>query len=453
MEFKKSGENSSDSAFNDFLNEDRLRARLKVGRIEPFVEIEPDLPTLKAAGIRVLEGNHVQIFTDLPPSPEIDELPQVFDAAFAPWCEYFRVDPQQNSDWKIKAVLMSERSKFIPLGLYPSDLPPFLHGYARGDSVWLLDQPSDYYRRHLLLHEGTHAFMNILLGGAGPPWYMEGMAEYFATHRWANGQLTTRTMPESAAEVPLWGRIKIIQDQIEARNLFSLQRVMSHPSEAFLKNEPYAWCWAICAFLDNHSLSQQRFRDMVTKVRLTGGFSEQLFSELGADWPPLEENWEVFVINIDHGYDWQANEIVYRPEIPFSGEVMTAQIDAGKGWQSTGIQLSPNVNYQITASGRYRVKAGDPAWESEPNGITIQYHNGMPLGGLQGAIRDSNWQGKTISGLANPSHVGLSNTVKSDKPVALFLKINESPAELSDNQGTILVEVREAPKEVPTNDQ
>ena len=69
----------------------------------------------------------------------------------------------------------------------PTGDDKFLHGLSTGSDLWLYDQPSAYYRRHLLLHEGTHAFMGKFLGGCGPGWYMEGTAELFGTHRMGAG--------------------------------------------------------------------------------------------------------------------------------------------------------------------------------------------------------------------------------------------------------------------------
>ena len=47
-----------------------------------------------------------------------------------------------------------------------NEFPLFLaNGVTLGSDMWLHDQPTDYYRRHLLLHEGTHAFMIAFLGG------------------------------------------------------------------------------------------------------------------------------------------------------------------------------------------------------------------------------------------------------------------------------------------------
>ena len=154
-----------------------------------------------AAGIRKLPGKRLTLYTDLA-GPEIDRLPAVFEQAFPQWCRYFKVKEGDQADWHMTGFLMKDKARFVAAGLLPDDLPPFEHGYSRGHDLWLYEQPSDYYRRHLLLHEGTHGFMNTVLGGCGPPWYMEGMAEYLATHRWqrraAHARLHAREPRRSA---------------------------------------------------------------------------------------------------------------------------------------------------------------------------------------------------------------------------------------------------------------
>ena len=54
--------------------------------------------------------------------------------------------------------------------------------------------------------------MYTLLGAVGPGWYMEGMAELLGTHRWQEGQLQLRVIPDHRQEVPMWGRIKLVRD-------------------------------------------------------------------------------------------------------------------------------------------------------------------------------------------------------------------------------------------------
>src|SRR5690606_32755907 len=41
-----------------------------------------DDAAVRAAGIRKLEGRRVTLYTDLPSQPEVDDLPDAFDAAF-----------------------------------------------------------------------------------------------------------------------------------------------------------------------------------------------------------------------------------------------------------------------------------------------------------------------------------------------------------------------------------
>jgi hypothetical protein len=125
-----------------------------------------DLRQLEAAGLRVLEGRHVRIVTDLASSPAIDELPAVFDAAVPQWAAYFDVPMARLNDAHWQGFLVKDRSVFASLGLMPAERPEFISGYANGSEFWLVEQPSDYYRRHLVLHEGTHAFMISKLGGA-----------------------------------------------------------------------------------------------------------------------------------------------------------------------------------------------------------------------------------------------------------------------------------------------
>ena len=114
-------------------------------------------------------GKHLTLVTDLPPSREIDALIELFDLAFPEWCRLLAVDAEKHADWHVTAYLMKLRERFTAAGLLPKNLPEFKSGYSSGDSVWLYDQQSEYYRRHLLLHEGTHCFMSKMLGAVAYP--------------------------------------------------------------------------------------------------------------------------------------------------------------------------------------------------------------------------------------------------------------------------------------------
>ncbi|MBC7857081.1 MAG: hypothetical protein IAF94_26925, partial [Pirellulaceae bacterium] len=161
---------------------------------------EIDEAKVAAAGIRKLAGKHLIIYTDLAADPEVDELPKVFDLAVPQWTGYFELDDTIAADWKVNGYLMKDKERFAGVGLLPDNLPPFLHGYQRGSEFWWYNQPGSFYRRELMLHEGTHAFMMRFLGGMGPPWYAEGMAEYLGTHKWEGGELTLAYNPRTKEE-------------------------------------------------------------------------------------------------------------------------------------------------------------------------------------------------------------------------------------------------------------
>ncbi len=163
------------------------------------------------------------MFTDLPEGPAVDELPEVLDLAFPQWCAYFGQDAERLAAWHVVACVVRDKSRFRNAGLLPDSVPD-LPGYTLGAQFWVMEQSSDYYRRHLFLHEGTHSFMFTVLRGCGPYWYKEAVAEMLGTHRWKDGRLELNYMPATTDEVPMWGRVKIIKEAFAAHRAESEDR-------------------------------------------------------------------------------------------------------------------------------------------------------------------------------------------------------------------------------------
>ncbi len=396
-----------------------------------------------AAGIRKLSGKHLVLYTDLPAAADIDELPTLFDQAVPQWCDYFAVPREKTADWKLVGYLMRDKEPFVGSGMFPPTLPDFPNGFQVGSEFWWFEQPSPYYRRHLMLHEGTHAFMNRWLRGAGPPWYMEGMAELLGLHAWQAGKLTLAYEPKSKEEVPYWGRVKTIRDDFAAGKGLTLEDVFRYDARAHLRVEAYAWSWAAVAFLDGHPLSQTAFRALKSKTADRSlQFSLDLQERLKENWPALREDWELFVVNAEYGYDVgrSATERKETAALPPQGASVT--IAADRGWQSTGLKVEAGKRYQLSAGGRYQLASHPKAWWSEPGGVTIRYHRGQPLGKLLAAIGDlERPPAGTLTPLAAPQPIGLSATIEPAATGTLYLKVNDSPAELADNQGDLSVKV------------
>jgi hypothetical protein len=414
--------------------------------------LQVDEARAAAAGIRRLSGKRLTLYTDIPhthserdgmsPSDgkEIQQLPELFDQAFPQWCQYFHVDAAEHSDWQMTGYLMKDKTRFEKAGLLPESLPPFQNGFSRNYELWLYDQPSDYYRRHLLLHEGTHGFMNTILGGCGPPWYMEGIAELLATHGWRDGRLTLNQIPASRDEVPHWGRIRIIKDAVAAGRSVRLKEVIEYPIHAHRETEPYAWCWAAAVLLDRHPRYRDRFHQLYQHV-LQGDFNRRFYGLIGDDWDPLCEEWQLLVHDLEYGYDVGRTVIDFTPGKPLPPAGAELSIAADRGWQNSGLRLQRGVKYRLRASGRYQVAEKPQIWWCEPGGVSIRYYRSRPLGILLAAVRTDGSEPDS-SGLLRPTAVGLGTTLTPSHAGTLYLKINDSPAELDDNAGQLEVEIR-----------
>lgn len=342
-------------------------------------------PTRAAAvGIREISGKHLLLWTDVPSSGAVDELPKVFDAAVNQWAEYFGVSEKQVADWQVQGFLIRERAKFDALGLLPDGHHDYLNGYAVGNELWLDDQQSDYYRRHLLLHEGTHSFMLAFLGSAGPGWYMEGTAELLGTHRWQENLLELNVFPADREQMPRWGRIKLIRDAHQSGKALSLGQVMAIDNRQALSTDAYAWCWAASKFLDSHPEYSEKFRKLPRLVKRSD-FNSRFRKLFHKEWADLNVEWPAFVATLDYGYDTDRMAMQHGEAKPLEDSA-SITVAADRGWLATPWLLRGGTQYQVSAAGRYLIANVGQPWPCEPGGVTIRYHDGQPLGMLLGRL-------------------------------------------------------------------
>jgi hypothetical protein len=399
-----------------------------------------------AAGVpalRTLTSKHLTLVTDLPPDEEVDALPGYFDQAFEQWCAYFDIDPAAHENWQVHGHLMQSRERFQAAGLLPENLPEFATGYSLQDAIWLYDQTSVYYRRQLLLHEGTHAFMNAVVGGTGPSWYAEGLAELLGTHRLDDGKLTLNVVPRDREEVPKWGRIEAVQADFARKRALTLAKVFKLSGTLHGTIENYGWCWAAAAFLENHPRYHERFRGLQAHLR-EPDFAERVDAAFAEDRARLDEDWQLFVTHVDYGYDFARMDVELIAGKPLDGSAR-ALVAADRGWQSSGVAVEAGKKYRLRAAGRYQVAGGERPWTSEPGGVTIHYERGQPLGILLAAVRSDDPAANSPSGLIRPIVVGLDTTLTAQRSGTLYLRVNDSAGGLADNTGSAEVEISAAP--------
>jgi len=401
---------------------------------------------LAEAGIRLFESKRLKLYTDI--DEEVARtLPPLVDAIYPAWGEYFGELPpdRADSDFQMTGYLIREEALFREAGLVPEDLPLFEHGRHRRNEFWMREQQYDYFRRHLLLHEATHCFMTYMPDVNAPVWYIEGMAEHFATHRVeSDGTVTFRVMPTSPEDFAGWGRIKGIRDEYTAGNAKSIRDVLAMQPTDFLKPQPYAWSWGLCHFLDTHPRYREQFREL--GEHLQGSALPREFSTaFDDDARELTSEWLLFITYLQYGYEASRAAIDFRPGSALTAErlVHACDITADRGWQSSGVLLEEGQTYEIAATGRFSLADQPKPWTSEPQGISFRYFDRRPLGKLLGCLRtESGDAGGETDSMLKVIEIGSGRSLTSPSTGTLYLRVNEAWNSLSDNRGQVTVEVR-----------
>jgi len=445
----------------------QFASQITLATDDPMRAINPAQPAampineerVAAAGIRKIKSKHLTLYTDVRDRADIDELPTVFDAAVPQWCRLFSIDPARAEPWRMHAFVIEEAERFRAAGLIPADLPDFPAGYQRGHEMWVYLQPGNFYTRHLLLHEGTHGVMAWFLNGMGSPWYTEGMAELVGLHRWdPSGQTLTEKLQlqyrvRDRSECDHWGRVKILREDWAAGKVYSLDEALRFPGISFRDVKSYAWAWAACEFLSGHELSKKTFAEMIEHVRLPAAqFDAKIRQPLAREWPQLERDWQLFLSEMDYGYQVQRGQLTQAEQTVTTGAKLTVTIRADFGWQTVELAVKQGQQFRVQSTSQYVVgKTGEQLWRCEPNGITLEYYRGQPLGmllaGVVGDVAELRADGKRasekidVAGLLRPHLVGRDSIIEIEHDGKLCLRINESPAKLDDNQGVLEVTI------------
>jgi hypothetical protein len=256
----------------------------------------------------------------------------------------------------------------------------------------------------------------------------------------------------------MWGRIKLIREAVAAGHTLDFPAVMTLDNRTQMDNESYAWCWAATKFLDSHPRYRERFRQLKDSVTAPD-FNDRVRQAYGADWENVLAEWPAYIAALDYGYDFERMAIDFERGTPLDGKPRSVTIAADRGWQSSGVWLEAGKTYRLNASGRYQIafektSDGEKPWPCEPGGVTIEYHDGRPLGMLLGAIveggkgkaegggEDAKTQASKV-GFARPIAIGLGSKITPEVSGTLYLRVNDSAARLDDNRGSFTVTVED----------
>jgi hypothetical protein len=378
----------------------------------------------------------------------VDDLPRIFDEAVVVWCGHYGIEPATIRDWRAFGCLVVDRERFRAAGLLPATIPEFPHGFCDRNRFWLMDQSNPAYRRHLLLHEGVHAFTLTVRGLDAPEWYTEGIAEFLATHRLerdARGveRFVPTPLPMRKSDVEQLGRIETLRRLAADGRPPTLAAVMAAPTSDHRDISTYASNWAAVALLARHPALAPSFT-AAERGLLDEDFNARLAAQPGWNAAVAAREFAAFTTEIDYGWDFARMRIDWSPGRPLVVPTR-GTVAAGRGWQNTGMALAAGGRCRITAHGRVRLgevpaQAGAAATpiESEADGISLRWYRGHPVGRLlaaQWVEREDGTAGFVVLGSGAAAEI----TAAAAGP--LYLKVNEAPGDLADTSGSYTVDV------------
>lgn len=399
-------------------------------------------------GIRGYSSQRLLLYTDIEPE-RAREIVKLVDQVYATW-EY-QMGPlpeaRDQTEFQVTGYLMRDPQKFQKANLLQArKLANIIHGQNDGYTFWMHDQKRDYYREHLLLHEATHCVTQCREGEGDelrPLWFIEGMAEYFGTHQ----PSAEGSPPESPLQFGIiltsaeasagFGRIEMIRAECEAGRALAAADVLLLGAHEFSESRttPYAWSWALCTFLAKHPVTTEDYRHVCHQWE-----TDEFLRAFQAFWMKhktvITADWELFRESLCYGFDLPRGATVRAETTPLEpGATREVQIRADRGWQSTGIGVLKDQSMQITATGRITLAETTKPWLSEPQGISVRYSEGKPIGRLLGAIQRETPSEDGPVRCWEFFDIGPGSTIRAPDAGTLFLRVNDRWSELSDNSG------------------
>lgn len=419
----------------------------------PDVRPELDRDELLAEGVRIVASKHLVLVTDLP-LESVVELPPLADALFATLEQRLgKLAPDiAGKEFQVTGFLMDARDRFERAGVLPSERFPIRHGRHLGYRFWLNNQTAEYYRRHLMLHEFVHCFLMCENGmrDIPPLWYTEGVAEYYATHRLHADVAKSEfgILPSSVEGFEGWHRIAEIRRHFnqepsvtgELTEIVPLQTVLYPPDTTFQDDSQYANAWALVWLINHHPELQPEFA-AVAACRTNRQFEDAIADVAKPVTKQLNQVWPLY---LDGLHEADVADVQFPALTPLKPQESNDEIrlpaefvlNVSQQWASTGLSLTKGQEIVIECQGRYVVEQTTKPWFSEPDGITIDYVDGRPLGEVIGII-------VSADGTQITRHIPIGSMKRLRSPIDgfLWLQINDHWSERDRNEGTVTVRI------------
>ncbi len=391
------------------------------------------------------ESRRLVLHTDVAPATA-KMLVRAFESAWETWVGELGPPPADKGGKPLRIIgcVMVAPGKFSDAGLLPKSVERFLGsehpGKHQRNRFWMKNRASDYYRRHLMIHEATHCFMTARGVTMLPVWYLEGTAELFATHVTdrSTGRFRFGVMPSDVSQLPGWGRLGMLRRDVRRGRLPRFEMLSGLWKTEHEKISTYAWSWAYCRFLASHPVYRSGFREL-GKHLSDGRFGAALEREFDSRSDALQFEWRLAARDMVPGFDFQRSAIRFVRSRPLAADGARTVVAADRGWQSTGVRVEKGRGLRVVADGRFTLARKPKPWISTADGISFRYHAGLPLGRLVGVVQPDRVTSDTPPRVVS---LGTDGRLLPKTSGTLFLRLNDFLSELADNTGMVTVEIR-----------
>jgi len=187
------------------------------------------------SGLPTIRTRYYRLHTDLP-SAEARDVARFLDEMFVSYARVFRLRAHRQAP--LDVYVFRTRERFLAYGERQSlEKVQQYRGFFSAGLRVMASYGSGAELRRILAHEGTHQFITLVTRPTHQPplWFHEGLATYFETATWDNGNLTLGALNrERLAGLALMRRGDRFVPTIPLRHLLTAEEfTLFHYAEAW----------------------------------------------------------------------------------------------------------------------------------------------------------------------------------------------------------------------------
>ena len=196
----------------------------------------------------------------------------------------------------------------------------------------------------------------------------------------------------------------------------------------------------LCWFLHTHPDYRDSFREL-RQVRTQRELITTAARIREQHQPKISVDWLLFMESLREGFDTQRSwpkhsDLTTAAETPGTGP-RKLQLAADRSWQDSGIRLKAGDAVEVTCTGSFAVNDTPRPWVSEPQGVSVEYFRGLPLGRVVAVLTglDGQYISRRIS-------IGRQATIKTPVACRLWLQVNDNSSSRANNSGFVDVTIQ-----------